>query len=378
MANTPQTIDPRRGATSASNALADSLCPGRHLAGAGLPDVPGEYAASGSRIHAALADAGKAAALSLAERETFDACMGIEQKLVAQYFGVQPPPMKVFREQRFWAKFKAAGATIEVEHSGQPDVVYRAGVKALICEYKTLAGEVPESSRNLQLRDQAVLVRGNFVPTEEIAVAVIQPLVTHSPEICVYDKAALDHANHEMFQRVLKSNDPRSPRVAGEVQCKYCRAKSGCLAYSKWTEGLLPVPLPIVGKPMATWTGEDCAAFCNGLSTVLKFCDDGKEFIKAKLEADPSSVPGWTLKPGANRETIKDPQEVFNRFVKLGGTVEQFMLCVAVAKGKLKEALAVVTGGKGKALDGAVKTVTEGLVEVSQTAPSLMRVKEGK
>lgn len=378
--STPKPIDERRGHTSASNALADSLCEGRHQAQAGLPDEPGPYAESGRKVHAALAQNNERpfdmGSLTLAERETFDACREIEKKLVLQYFGENHPPMRVFREERYWAKIKHGERLLE--HSGQPDVVFRAGTKALICEYKTLAGDVPVSPKNLQLRDQAVLVRGNFVPTDEIAVAVIQPMVTRTPTLCVYSKDDLDTAAKEMIARVKASNTPGAKRTAGEVQCKYCKARKTCIVYQQFAGQITPpAMLSILSVPMASWTREQLGVFCNGLGPAQKFLDEGKEFVKAALERDPNAVDGWTLEPGAVREKIVNPQEVFNRFVTLGGKVEQFMPCVDVRKGALKEALNVVTGAKGKPLEAAVKTLTDGCVEAKQTAPSLKRVEKG-
>jgi len=109
--STPAT-DIRGGWTSASNASADAACPGRHQAQKGLPESSGEWAESGRKIHAALANepVNATTLLSLEEREVFDACRDIEKKLVLQYFGdtTMGGPgtgMRVFREQRYWARF---------------------------------------------------------------------------------------------------------------------------------------------------------------------------------------------------------------------------------------------------------------------------------
>jgi hypothetical protein len=46
---------------------------------------------------------------------------------------------------------------------------------------------------------------------------------------------------------------------------------------------------------------------------------------------------------------------------------------VKVEKTKLKAALSLVTGARGKALEASVKTITEGLTESKQNEPSLER-----
>jgi hypothetical protein len=393
MTNTPAIPDPRRGATSASNAAYDLACPGRHLAqqaakfsAAVLKDEPlSEDAEFGRRIHAALTSADRAGVaghhLSLAEREQYDRCREVEAKLFDQFFVQpdQPGPdqeqkFRALREQRFWARVGPKGSTVLFEHSGQPDVVFRKGVRALIVEYKTLLGDVPGSPRNQQLRDQAVLVWRNVPLLAEIAVAVVQPLVTMTPEVCVYTGQDLARAEEEMFNRVLASNDPKSPRVPGELQCKFCMAKSSCAEYQKWVGSQLPLARSIVDKPLAEWDGPDMATFCNGLSVCQKFLDDGKDWVKEALKGNPSAVPGWGLDDGRQRETITDPQACFDRFAAKGGDLAAFMGVIAIGKTKLREAVAKAQGVKGRSLDQAMDELLTGIVEIKTTAPSLKRV----
>jgi hypothetical protein len=383
---TTQTTDERRGYTSASNALADSLCKRRFLLQQGQPDESSKDAESGSRIHAALAkfvtgdghgNRAELAALSLDEREVYDRCLAIEGKIVPQFFAGKLDGLRVFREQRLWAKIAHNGS--HISHSGKPDVVYRAGLKAIVIEYKTARGEVSESPRNLQLRDQAVLVRGTYVPTNEIGTVVIQPLVTMTPTIAVYNQTDLELAAKQMFDRVIGCHDPNAKAVPGDAQCQYCRAKRICPEYAKWAGQMTPpAMLTVLEVPMQSWTPAQCATAAAALAPAEKFLDQLKAFLKQKLEADPASVPGWFLQPGSVRERITDPQKVFERFSQLGGKVEQFMACVTVGKGDLKKALNEVSGAKGKALEQAMGTVLAGCVEEKQAAPMLKRKDEGE
>ena len=56
-----------------------------------------------------------------------------------------------------------------LQHSGQLDRVHRKGSRALIIECKSLVGDIPESPKNLQLRDQAALfdIIGNALLTRD-------------------------------------------------------------------------------------------------------------------------------------------------------------------------------------------------------------------
>lgn len=374
---TAETIDERRGATSASNAPADQLCPGRHLAQRGFARIESEDSKIGQRIHNALAT-GKLEGLDFSDKETVERCLEIERKKLVEFFGDEAGKAQCFREDpenpersRIWGALPVNGKTLE--HSCRTDVIYRAGDRALIFEYKTLAGDVPESPRNLQLRDQQCLVRSALLVTGDIGVCVIQPLVESDPPICVYTPADSKKAADQMWARVIASNDPNAPRSAGDIQCKFCLAKPRCMPYQQWAGTLVPAMLTVLEVPMADWTVEQRIAAANALAPAMKLLEDIKEFIRGGLEKDANFCPGWELKPGNNIETITDPQGVFDRFVKLGGNVEQFLKAIKVGKEKLREQLAQLTGAKGKALDKAMKTLTEGLVESRRNRPSLKK-----
>ena len=106
-------------------------------------------------------------------------------------------------------------------------------------------------------------------PLNEVIGLVVQPLVTHSPEPVLYTLADIAEAEKRMFARVIASNAPNAPRVAGETQCKFCLAKSTCVEFSRYAGAMLPasdiVPMISAARtkafktPMAEWTGEQCA-----------------------------------------------------------------------------------------------------------------------
>jgi len=383
-----ETIDPRGGWTSASNAEPDLLCPGRHFAQRGMErKEPGKWADFGSKIHACLGDPGdhtQLDSLTVAEREIYDACRKIEKGACLKFFGPDPIPsprtdhFRVFREQRYWVKVPDGKGGF-YEHSGQPDVVFRKQNTALIVEYKTLPGDVPDSPDNLQTRDQVALVRGNYVILEQIGAVVIQPLVTHDPVITRYTKDQAIQAERDMFDRVRASHNPNAVRHAGEVQCAFCLAKTRCVDYQKWAGQLVPVALMnVLEIPIEQWSPDQRSHAASQLAPAFEFLESIKQNLKSGLEKDPEFCPGWTLKAGAKIEKIVDAQKVFERFMALGGKLEQFMPCIAVGKGKLKEQLHAVTFTKGKELEEHVAKVTEGATVVTQNAPSLVRVRDSK
>lgn len=362
--------------TSASNAAADRKCPGRFLAQRGLAEIESPDAAHGRVIHDALArQSGEG--LDPEQYDIYAACLEIELKVVAQFFGISDPEIianrKPWREKRYWIHWKD-----ELQHSGQVDCAERMKTRALIIEYKTLAGDVPGSPENAQLRDQACLFDHNNPLLTEIGCVVIQPLVTHKPRITVYNREHLMRATKEMHDRVALSNTEGQPRVPGEHQCKFCLAAAHgkCPEYNKWAGALVVNDGSLLDLPVADWSPTHCAAFLDRMAIAQKWLSTAKDAMKERLKASPDSIPGWTLKPGDKRETIINIQEVFNRFSEIGGSLTQFMEIVGVGKGDLKKAIATVTKAKGKTLDAELKSVIGKDVEVKECAPELARVKE--
>lgn len=368
-------LDERKGGTSASNALADSLCQGRHLACRNLPDNTSDDATFGTTVHAALAK-GSDEGLTVEQQDIYESCQLIESKLVDQCFGPDKAKAKVFTEQRFWVRIDTKDGHGRYEHSGKADKVYRHESRGLIVEYKTLAGEQQESAENMQLRDNVVLAARSLVLQEVMAV-VIQPLVTHSPTPVLYDKESIKQAEEDMFARVRASNNPASLRVAGEVQCKFCKFKPQCPEYAAWSVSLLPATVSLPDSPVAVWTPEQMALFCDRKGAVQKWMDDCEQAIKDALEGNPDAVPGYCLKPGAIKESVSNPQELFNRFSAEGGTLELYMSCVSIAKGKLETAVRDVTKAKGKSLASKVDKLLEGLTTSKQNSPSIAKKKGG-
>lgn len=372
------TTDERKGFTSASNAESDSLCAGRHLAQRGLTDTTSADAEIGNRIHAFLA--GEKVNLTADESDLAEKCSAIEQSLLNDIFGQKlgrnilmdgDAIVTRIRETRIWSDFGG------FKHSGKPDVVYIYGKIGLVIDYKTGRNEVAVSSRNLQLRDLAVLVTIEH-GLDKVYVAVIQPWATMKPEPCEYDKSALILALGEMEGRIISSNDPKSERTPGIKQCEYCKAKAICpeareLALTPTADAALPNNS---GTPEALALALDnatLAKFIDRASFAEKVIDACRDEAKRRI-AEGQEVPGYKLKDGSVRESISDAQECWKRTCSRGVTVEQFMGVVTVAKGKLKDTVKAATGLKGKALDADMALILEGITEEKQSAPSLVKI----
>ena len=91
--------------TSASNALSDSLCPGRHQAQRNLPPSESDDASHGRAIHLALQKQDPAG-LDFQQTETYEACQKIFERELRKIFGVNYDRATVWREVRLFASDK--------------------------------------------------------------------------------------------------------------------------------------------------------------------------------------------------------------------------------------------------------------------------------
>lgn len=320
--------DIRRDHTSASGASRDAACPGAHRLQQGIPEPPSsDEANSGKRIHLALKNSGNIALLSsltTKEREIFDACRAIEKAVVLNWFGPDHPPMKVYREERIWVKFYGPDKSI-YEHSGEPDVIYHSGAKALIADYKTGIGEVEDSSSNLQLRDLVCLFRGDQMRQGQVivecATVVIQPLVTQDPVVCSYKEPDIDRAAKEMMDRVIQSNSPNAQRFPGN-HCRYCRGAltNKCLEHQRWSSATLPTFRGIMEIAVDQWTPEQRQIFCERHQMAKEWLQNTWEALCQGAATDPNFIPGWGLGNPTVQQPITDIPELVNRIVAHGGT----------------------------------------------------------
>ena len=359
--------------TSASSAQADTLCPGRHLAQQGIVEPEGtekaEWAAEGQKVHEALRKQDPTG-LSAAQTDLYERCNQIHDTLRKEWLkNVPVGQIKTVREQRYWV---GAGG---LKHSGQVDVADFCGNQVLIVDFKSLAGEVPESPTNMQLRDQAVLLWLNRPLTKHVAVAIIQPYVTMTPQYTVYGEPELERALSEMERRVKNSNDPNAKRVPGDIQCNYCKAKSQCVEYQQWAGSKVPVPVSIIDVPVSQWTPEQRAVFCENAGRAQKWLDEGWNEMKRLAQADPNAIPGWVIEPGKVKHPINDAQQCYERCSVHGVTLDTFMKCINVKKTDLKDAVKEASKLKGKALNTAWEAVEAGITDTKQDAPSLAKVK---
>lgn len=340
------------------------LCPGSYAAERGLPDTTSADSETGNRIHAVLAGETVTPPLTDDEERTMESC---RSQATALLDTLLPHRDEMHLERRYWW---------DGEWSGKPDVVAidTAQGHAVVIDYKTGRGDVTEAAGNMQLRALAVLVSAEHWP-ERVTVAIVQPLAG-AVSVCEYGPDELLAAHNEIRAIIASIHQPDAIRRPSAKACKYCKAKATC---PEAREASLQMPMANIPQGTtpsaiaATLTAETLSDFLSRAEFAAKVIEACRDEAKRRLEAG-ETVPGWTLKPGAERETITDPTTVYNRASAAGVTSEAFMACVSITKGKLKDALKTATGEKGKALEARMDSLLVGCVEVKQSAATLTKI----
>lgn len=359
--------DPRENLPSASSVERYSLCPGSWNLCRSLPKEdetrrdPNDDAASGTRIHAELAGQ-IGVSLTEDERATADKCISLWWELLTKH---EFKPSMTTTERRLWLHDDALNKIL----SGQPDIVVANGRRAVIVDWKTGRNESTEAAGNQQLRTLAVLVAEHY-DVDQVIVAIIQPHVSPQVTTAFYNADDLARARIELLELIEAIQKPDAPRRAGEKQCRYCRGRAICPEAQEVVNSVALLP----DAELRILTPERTAQLLDACARAEDVIEAIRAHAKDTLAAG-GTIPGWTMKPGAVRDTITNPQLVFGRFIERGGTVEQFMPAVTVKKGELKSQLKAVTGEKGKTLDASLESMLTDATETKQAAPALARVK---
>ena len=367
--------DERSGLPSASAASRYAACLGSYDLERQVAEVESSGdAAIGNRIHAALA-LETVSNLTTDETWIIDRCREQELELVKQTFG--EIETNCFREKRLWS-LDADGNRL---WSGKPDVIYTVNddgmLYGLIIDYKSGRGSVENAAENLQLRCLVALLDESWGFTmDRITVAIIQPLAGYASVSSYYHQDIHDAIveSSELMSSVKKRGQPRTP---SESACKYCKGKPYC---SEARE--LAVAPPLTNAPAgitpdaiaATLTNQTLAAFLDRAAQAEAVIEACRSEARRRL-GEGDSIEGWTLKEGAVRESIKDTETVYLRFIEGGGTYENIMPAITLNKTKLKEALKSATQTKGKELEAKLDQLLDGCTESKAGQPTLTRTK---
>lgn len=255
--------------------------------------------------------------------------------------------------------------------SGKVDVMALTKSRGLIVDFKTGRNEVTESARNLQLRSQAVIMAENY-GFRPFDVAIIQPWVSSTPDICSYTEEDLGIASREVLKILEEAQKPDAKRIPGEKQCDWCRAKRICPEANVIVADLVPVQV-------LSLTPQQVSDVLDRVKLAKKVIDDIEKWAKQRLQEDPNAIPGWTLEPGDKRRSVTSPQQAID-LLQEHGLLDQegFFQCCDVKLGELEKQVRAHTGLKKKEAEAKVNAALKDVIQTKQNQPSLARIKENQ
>jgi hypothetical protein len=374
--------DPRKNRPSASAFARYIACPGAFDLEQQAPEEPPDAdSQSGTRVHDYLgqlllgcdiekiAEAGMMG-LSLDECDMVIRC----EKARVRFFemvAMHYLPVRVDRERRLWA---LRPEDLSPLYSGQPDGVALWGEDlAAVWDFKTGRVPVPPAEINWQLRSLAALAAENYQVTERLVVAIIQPWVSPGLTVAEYSAKDIREAQDACEEVAVRALTPGQPRIPGEDQCRFCRAKAYCPEAAEFLRQRSQVTIAD-GPNGEVVDGRQLSKLLDALPLVRRLDKAIVARAKAMLAEHPDSVPGYRLKPGIPREKIVDVGGVWKRAAVLGIDGETFAKACSLTKKNATAMVRAATAEKGKALNNRVAALIVDCVDKKLTSPKLERL----
>lgn len=353
--------DERLDLPSASKIESYFLCPGKYLAEKGLPEESSnEDADRGTRIHDFLSNPLKIYEDALNSEEKEVAYMCAEQaRQVIKDWNPNHVPYSIEYEKRIWLK-NAEGDKIL---SGKADALMIAEDRALIIDYKTGRNGSVESARNEQLRTLALILYGEVLHIKEIRVAIIQPLVSKTPEVCDYNGDDVNESYIRLMGLLTNIEYRHSSRRSGERQCKYCKAKTTC------PEANQMMLIPEISKEVSAIQISDLldrAAVADIMVNAIRA--KAKEMAKSGVQ-----IPNYQLKEGNEIRIIKNAQKAYE-CLKDNLTADEFRECCHVRVIDISDRLSEKLDLHGRNLRNKVAELLGDHMEIKKNSPSIKRI----
>lgn len=367
-------MDEREQLPSASGFPRYAGCPGSWRMEKGRERKPSQWSERGDRIHAYLANDDEGAkGINAEEIEVAQALQDRRDEILRELqFGVHG--MSTYVEQRLWYH----GVEGEKLFSGKADYIAIDAQKpwALVCDWKTGFGDVPEADHNFQVMALAVLVRAHY-EVEQVVVGIVTP---EAYSLCAYDRSALYHAARKAVEIIAEISMPDAPLQPSPDACQYCSAASVCPALHDKAKQLATIGgTADTAEGVAEIVKEMPAeTLADALERLVPFAKRATEAIEAEAKRRLKAgeiVPGWTLKDG-KRESIVDVTTVYERCKAKGVPPVKFSAACKLPKKAVETMLRDVTRLKGKPLEYCLGEVLSGCTEMKETEPRLVAAKE--
>ena len=300
-------------------------CPGSIQAEKDIPDVTSEFAAEGTDAH-------ELAEICLTQKRTARNFIGktplinkeriIDAEMadyVQQYVdyinslgGVQEYEQEVSYDEWVPGGFGTADA-IAVKPSvlDVADLKYGKGVQV----------DAENNPQGMLYALGALTERDSFQKFEKVIIHIVQPRLNHISTWETTPKDLYKFGEYAKDRAALCLN-PDAPRVPGEKQCQWCRAKATCPALQAQTEHALMVEFKdLTATPLkepAELTDQDIRFILTHKSMIEKWLKAVEKHVMGKFESG-QSFPGYKVVAGRSNRKWADEKEAEKLLKKLLG-----------------------------------------------------------
>jgi hypothetical protein len=250
---------------------------------------------------------------------------------------------------------------------------------ALLEDYKSLWGDIPDASVNEQLRDLACMIWKTY-GCETVTCFINQPRVTwrvSDVRLVKYERDDLVRAYSEMMERVEKSNDIRSPRIVGSVQCKYCKA-AGTARCPESQKALVAI-----GQAQFDIEHATPAERGDWLETLIRIEKTAKKCIAEMKEHVRNNSEGWADGWGLGK--AKKPREINPQKIPQVGAIlsshfdafipSELADCCSISVPDLEQLHAKLSGLTGKQAFDHFEQLFGELIETKEQQQPIQRLK---
>ena len=353
-----QKTDERENKPSASKGGDYEQCPGKHRMELPFEDVTSPEASEGNDVHQWLDDEDSIELTGEALQLAYH-CKAQREMIMEMVFpDREHNPPEIYKEKRIWYRRK--------RYSGKTDWIAVSGRRGLILDYKCGRIPVPEAQFNPQLRWYTTLVAREF-KLEEVAVCIVQPRCG-KPSLYTYDKDGIARCRQRVLStlRRIESDNPRL--VAGESQCRYCKAKAVCPEVAKKQLAITTL------RDVQELAPSDLVKALDLVPLVESRCKQLKERAKEVLLRDERFLPGYKLKDGNIKRTVTSTSDVMVKLVEAElMNYQQFVGCCNVSIPKIQTRIAKKMNVSAVEAKRILADLLGDILTEKQQAPSVVK-----
>lgn len=327
-------------------------CPGSILAEAPYPDHENKFMLEGTQGHELLENCilqGKDASELAEDCHKPDMVEAVQYTLdIVRSWEALPG----FREIRAESRVSCE-ELLDAPVWGTADIVGVFDDHIKIADFKGGQGHQVEAVNNEQLEIYVLAVMGReelyknagvphflHIPPLAAEGIIIQPRGTGSKMRTTFlDNPTMLELVEKYRAAAKAALSPKAERVAGEKQCKFCKAKADCPTL-KQSMAISTEALPLEGDSMnlpadpATLTPEQQSNLLENLANIRKWLDNFESFAATALMGG-AEIPGWKVVEGKNltRWAVSD-DEVARKLGRQGPKIKAQQLFTTTKKVK--------------------------------------------